>query len=151
MITTQKIERRQDLPGGNWAGILSTVGSMRATPMQLVYNRDAIHNVRFEANWQYIKERQQKVIVQNNDRENAARRPHTYTVGDQVMIEQHQHRKYGTPRFKGPYTVNAVFDNGTLRLRQDTANGGAVYQTWNIRNIHPSVQGLITLVRYGYF
>ena len=146
MIATQNIERKQDLPGGSWAGILSAVAfamratihtTMRATPMQLVYNRDAIHNIRFEADWQYIKERRQKVIVQNNDRENAARVPYTYSVGDQVMIEQYQHRKYGSPRYKGPYTVNTVNDNGTIRVRQDTANGGAVYQTWNIRNIHP--------------
>ncbi len=105
--------------------------------MQLVFNRDAIHNVRFEADWQYIKERRQKVIVQNNDRENAARVPYTYTVGQQVMIEQYQHRKYGEPRFKGPYTVDTVNDNGTIRVRQDTARGGAVYQTWNIRKLHP--------------
>jgi hypothetical protein len=132
--------------GGNWKGILSAVGfamratihtTMRATPMQLVYGRDAIHNVRFEADWQYIKEPRQKVIVQNNQRENATRKPYTYTVGEQVMIEQHQQRKYGTPRFKGPFTVDRVYDNGTIRVRQDAANGGAVYQTWNIRNIHP--------------
>jgi len=146
MIATQNIQRRQDLPGGDWKGILSAVGfamratihtTMRATPMQLVYGRDAIHNVRFEADWQYIKERRQKVILQNNKRENATRTPYTYTVGEQVMIEQHQQRKYGTQRFKGPYTVDRVYDNGTIRVRQDTANGGSVYQTWNIRNIHP--------------
>jgi hypothetical protein len=106
--------------------------TMRAMPTQLVYNRDAIHNIRFEADWQYIKERRQKVIVQNNDRENAARIPHTYSVG-----EQYQHRKYGSPRYKGPYTVDTVNDNGIIRVRHITANGGAVYQLWNIRNIHP--------------
>jgi transposase InsO family protein len=67
MITTQNIERKQDLPGRSWAGILSAVAfamratihttMMRAMPMQLVYNHDAIHNIRFEADWQYIKER----------------------------------------------------------------------------------------------
>jgi hypothetical protein len=146
MIATKNIVSKHDLPGGDWAGILSAVGfamratihtTMRATPMQLVFNRDAIHNVRFEADWKYIKERRQKVIVQNNDRENAKRTPHTYTAGDEVMVEQYQHRKYGEPRFKGPYTVDRVNDNGTLRLRQPTARGGAVYQTWNVRNIHP--------------
>ena len=33
--------------------------------------------------------------------------------------------------------VEEVFDNGTVCLRQATTNGGAVYQTWNIRKIHP--------------
>ena len=94
-------------------------------------------DVRFEADWQYIKERRQHVIHQNNMRENSKRTPYTYKVGDLVMVEQHQHRKYGQPRFDGPYRVDDVNDNGTLRLRHDTANGGAIYQTWNIRQLHP--------------
>ena len=28
-------------------------------------------------------------------------------------------------------------DNGTVELREDANNGGAVYQTWNVRNIFP--------------
>jgi len=146
LIATQNITSKRDLPKDQWSGILSAVAfamratvhsTTRATPMQLVFNRDAIHNVHFEANWQYIKFRRQHVIRQNNERENAHRIPYTYTVGDSVMVEQYQHRKYGQPRFKGPYKVDVVYDNGTLRLRQDTARGGYIYQTWNIRNIHP--------------
>ena len=146
MIATQQIKTKDDLPDGSWQGILSAVGfamratihtTTRATPMQLVFNRDAINNISFEADWQFIKEHRQRLIRQNNERENAKRTPHTYQIGDRVMIEQYQHRKYGQPRFKGPYEVDTVNDNGTLRLRQQTANGGAVYQTWNIRNLHP--------------
>ena len=146
LIATQGIQSREDLPDESWDGILSAVGfamratihtTMRATPAQLVFGRDAIHNVRFEADWQYIKERRQRLIQQNNDRENAKRTPHTYQVNDTVMIEQYQHRKYGQPKYKGPFVVDRVNDNGTVRLRHATANGGVVYQTWNIRNIHP--------------
>ena len=104
--------------------------------MQLVFNRDAIHNIRFEADWQYIKERRQRTIRQNNKRENAGRVPHTYAPGDKVMIEQPQHRKYGSPRYSGPYDIDRVNDNGTVRLRRPKGNG-AVYEMWNIRNIHP--------------
>jgi transposase InsO family protein len=145
MIRTQNIESVRDLEGGTWSGVLSAVGfamratlhtTMRATPMQLVFNRDAIHNIRFEADWQYIKERRQRTIRQNNERENAKRTPYTYAVGDRVMVEQPQHRKYGQPKYKGPYEIDTVNDNGTVRLRQPK-QGGAVYQTWNIRNIHP--------------
>ena len=146
LLATQGIKSREDLPNGTWDGILSAVGfamratihtTTRATPAQLVFGRDAIHNTRFEANWRFIKERRRHVIQQNNERENAKRSPHTYTVGDTVMIEQYQHRKYGQPKYKGPYVVDRVNDNGTVRLRQATANGGTVYQTWNVRNIHP--------------
>ena len=146
LIATQGIESRDDLVNGTWNGVLTAVRfamnatihtTMRATPMQLVFNRDAIHNVRFEANWQYIKERRQRLIQHNNDRENAKRVPYEWKVGDTVMIEQYQHRKYGQPRFKGPYVIDRVNDNGTVRLRHATANGGTVYQTWNMRNLHP--------------
>jgi hypothetical protein len=146
LISTQNIKSRQDLPNGTWDGILSAVGfamratvhtTMRATPAQLVFNRDAIHNIRFEANWQYIKERRQRLILQNNKKENAKRLPYQYNVGDTVMIEQHQQRKYGEPKYKGPYYVDRVNDNGTVRLRHTTTNGGTVYQTWNVRKIHP--------------
>jgi len=146
LIDSQNITGRKDLPEGSWAGILSVVAfAMRATvhttqcttPMQLVFNRDAIHNVRFEADWKYIKQRRQHVIQQNNKCENSKRVPYTYRVGYKVMVEQHQNRKYGTQKYKGPYTVDDVYDNGTLRLRHYTTHGGAIYQTWNIQLIQP--------------
>ena len=65
LISTQNIQTRDDLVGGDWKGILSAVGfamratvhtTTRATPMQLVFHRDAIHNIRFQADWKYIKE-----------------------------------------------------------------------------------------------
>ena len=129
-----------------WDGILAAVGfamratvhtTTRATPMQLVFGRDAIHNVRFQADWQYIKERRQRLIIQNNQRENAGRIPHTYQVGDLVKLEEPKQRKFGSARYSGPYTIDRVFDNGTVRLQHRLGNGGEVYRTWNIRKIHP--------------
>ena len=129
-----------------WKGILAAVAfamratvhsTAKATPMQLVFGRDAILPVRFQADWHYLNARRQRMILHNNEKENAKRTPHTYQVGDPVMIENYQHRKYGQPRFSGPYDIDRVNDNGTVRLRQTTANGGAVYRTWNIRNIFP--------------
>jgi predicted outer membrane repeat protein len=152
MIATLDIRGKKDLKGKTatsrekWDGVLSAVGfgmratvhtTMKATPAQLVFGRDALLNVRFQADWEYIKQRKTKVIMQNNQKENAKRLPHTYRVGDQVLIEQYQHRKYGAPRYAGPYDIDRVNENGTVRLRQNTANGGAIYTTWNIRNIHP--------------
>lgn len=63
--------------------INSTVHTtLNATPTQLVFRRDAFLPVAFEADWNYIAERKQRLIVQNNKRENAKRRPHTYSVND---------------------------------------------------------------------
>ena len=76
MIRSQNIQSKEDLEGGDWTGLLNAVHfamratlhtTRRATPMQLVYGRDAIHNIRFEADWQYIKARQQRIIRQNNE------------------------------------------------------------------------------------
>jgi transposase InsO family protein len=145
MIRSQNIQSKNDLENGDWTGVLNAVRfamratlhtTMRATPMQLVYGRDAVHNIRFEADWQYLKARRQQVIKHNNERENSKRTPHTYIVGDNVMVDQPLHRKYGTPKYKGPYTVDSVNDNGTVRLRIPKGIG-AIYETWNIRNIHP--------------
>ena len=108
----------------------------RATPTQLVFGRDALLNVSFMADWQYIKERKQHRILQNNKRENKTRKEHTYKVGDQVMVADDPHRKLEGARFMGPYTVSSVFDNGTVQLTNATI-GGAVHQTWNIRLLKP--------------
>ena len=145
MIRSQTIESKADLEDGSWKGVLNAVRfvmqatlrtTMRATPMQLVYGHNAIHNIRVEADWQYIKRRQQQVIHQNNEHENACRVPHTYNVGDQVMVEQPQHRKYGEPKYKGPVTVDHVNDNDMLHF-SIPEGAGTIYKIWNIRNIHP--------------
>ena len=63
-----------------WSGILSVVmfatratyhTTLQATPAQLVFGRDAILNVEFEANWNFIKENKQKLIHLNTQRENS--------------------------------------------------------------------------------
>ena len=53
------------------------------------------------------------------------------------MVLQDPNRKFGENRYKGPYTISDVYDNGTVKLQQDTPSGGVVYQTWNIRNVTP--------------
>ena len=50
--------------------IRSTVHTtMCTTPTQLVFNRDALLNISFEDNWQHIKNRKQKLIRQNHQRD----------------------------------------------------------------------------------
>jgi transposase InsO family protein len=80
-----------------WSGMMSAIReavrstvhtTQCATPTQLVFNRDAILNVAFEADWQYIKERKLHRIIQNNKKVNAKRIPHQYAVGDRVMAKQ---------------------------------------------------------------
>jgi hypothetical protein len=146
MIRSKLIKDSRDLPDGKWDGILSAVAfamratmhtTTRATPTQLVFGRDHMHNIGFQADWNYIVQRKQHIINQNNKKENATRIPHEYKVGDKVLVKTDPNRKHGEDRYKGPFTVSEVFDNGTLKLEQRTNNGGAVFQTWNIRNVLP--------------
>ena len=103
-----------------------------------MFGRDAFLNISFEADWQYIKERKQHRIVQNNKAENAKRRDHTYSPGDKVMVENDPSRKLEGARWIGPYTVSAVYDNGTLQLSKAApTRGGAVSQRWNICQVKP--------------
>ncbi len=96
-----------------------------------------ILNARFEADWNYIRERKVRLIKQNNARENKNRLPHTYQVGDRVKVLNAFSRKHGDDRYLGPFTVHTVYDNGTLRLMKETPSGGATYQQWNVRNVAP--------------
>ena len=67
--------------------------------------RDAILNVSFKANWQYIKDRKQKLILQNNARKNATRIEHTYSIRDKVMVHRNPNRKHGSDKKRGPYST----------------------------------------------
>jgi predicted transcriptional regulator YheO len=102
-----------------------------------VFGRDAIHNTVFKADWQYIADRKRHRIIQNNKKENNTRRQHVYQVGDKVIITENPNRKHGSSMHKSPQIVETVYDNGTVKLKRDTPRGGAVYQTWNIRNLTP--------------
>ena len=100
--------------------------------MQLVFGRDSILNVAHTANWKLIQARKQRLIRQNNLQENRKRIPYQYKVGEQVLIKQDQQAKYANIAYKGPYTVTAVNNNGTVRVDM-----GIVSNMYNIRQIHP--------------
>lgn len=146
-IRSMQISDKNDLPAHEmWTGVLSALGfamratvhtTTRATPAQLVFNRDAIRNVPFQADWLEIKQRKQRLIQKNNARENATRIDHTYKVGDRVLVLQDPNRKFGVDRYKGPFEIVQTHENGTVRLSKSNAHGGAVYETWNIRNVVP--------------
>ena len=100
--------------------------------MQLVFGRDAILNIQHTADWNRIKKRKQKLIEQNNIRENAKRIKHTYNIGDNILITTDPQDPKYDEKYLGPYPVVQVNDNGTIKYRK-----GAVLDTVNIRNVHP--------------
>ena len=140
--TTQVQDSTEEEP---WAGVLAAVAfatratyhtTLQATPAQLVFGRDAILNIKHEANWQYIKQRKQQLINKNNARENAKRKPHEYKANDKVLVKNPDNRKFGSNPYIGPFTVTSVNNNGTVELQQDLTKG-SVTKPWNIRQLKP--------------
>jgi hypothetical protein len=98
----------------------ATVHTTCATPSQLVFNRDAIHNVGFKADWHYIKNRKQSLINKNNKRENATHILHTYQVRDLVVIKADENRKYDTHTpYSTPRTIEKVYANQMVLSSSD--------------------------------
>jgi hypothetical protein len=143
MIRTFQIQDSEIDKEDPWAGILAATmfatratyhTTLQATPSQLVFGRDAILNIPYHVDWQQIKLRKQKLIHENNQRENSKRLAHIYHVGDKVLYntESETKAKFGEDPWKGPYKIVKVNDNGTVRLKM-----GIVTDTINIRLIKP--------------
>jgi len=66
-----------------------------AMPTQLVFGRDTMLNASFQADWQFIKEQKQRLVIQNDKRENAKRTPHAHNVGDVVAVKAGAKRNHG--------------------------------------------------------
>jgi hypothetical protein len=123
-----------------WTGILAaTMFAIRATvhtttqasPMQLVFGRDAILNIKHITDWEHINQRKQERINENNNRENAKRRDHQYAIGDKILLTARKHSKHEL-EYEGPYAITQVNDNGTVRFQK-----GIVNDVVNIRRIKP--------------
>ena len=75
-------------------------------------------NMEFYADWDTIRKRKQQRINKNNEAENAKRIPHTYHVGDDILIRNEPSRKFGSTAYSGPYLISSARNNGTLRYRK---------------------------------
>ena len=64
--------------------------------------------------------------------ENAKLIPHTYQVGDKILIKEDPNRKFGKNAYSGSYQVTNVRNNGTLRYQK-----GNISDIINIRNVTP--------------
>jgi hypothetical protein len=103
--------------------------TLQATPCQLVFGRDMIHNIAFRANWNQIQKRKQDIINKSNQKENKSRIPYEYKVGDQLLLETARIlQKLSTP----PYPVTNVYKNGIIRIQK-----GIVSERVIIRRINP--------------
>ena len=105
---------------------------LNATPGQLVFGRDMVLPIQFQADWARIKLRKQETINKSNAQENARRIDHDYQVGDRVLLEKPGIlRKMSQPR-TGPFEIIKVHTNGTVRIRRNN-----VTEQVNIRRLTP--------------
>jgi transposase InsO family protein len=123
-----------------WAGILAATmfavrvtyhTTLQASPMQLVFGRDAILNIKHVTEWDHIAQLKQEKINANNKRENARRRVHNYAPGDNILLRCKKQSKH-EQEYEGPYMLTGVNDNGTVRFHR-----GIINEVVNIRRIKP--------------
>ena len=140
MVRTFELENKYLDKEDPWKAILSATAfavrstistTTQSTPAQLVFGRDMMLNIKHMANWEFIRDRKQKLINKNNQRENSKRIPYEYKTGDLVLIRKGSENKYETP-FTGPFSILMVNDNGTVKLQK-----GAVTDSVNIRRLSP--------------
>mgnify|MGYP000560201289 CR=1 FL=1 len=106
--------------------------TLKATPMQIVFGRDAILNLKFQSDWKKIKVQKERMIKANNTRENSKRIAHQYQVHNKVLLRRDNKAKYTRAPYEGPYIIAEVFTNGTVTIKK-----GPVLQRVNIRLIKP--------------
>jgi hypothetical protein len=90
--------------------------TVQATPCQLVFGRDMIHNIAFRANWDQIQKRKQDIINKSNQKEYNSLIPYEYNVGDQVLLETPGILRKLSTSCTGPYPLTNVYKNGTFFL-----------------------------------
>jgi hypothetical protein len=114
-------------------GIRSTFHTtLQASPGQLVFGRDVIHDIRFQAKWDRIKNNKQTLIDTSNKRENLNRIKHKYNVGDLILLQKPGlRRKLSAPK-EGPFTMLEVGTNGTVEIHR-----GIIHERVNISRIEP--------------
>ena len=123
---------RPFLSAASWAIRSTYHTTLQATPGQLVFGRDMILPIQFQANWARIAQRKQDDVTRNNAKENAKRIAHVYTVGDKVLVTKPGIiGKMAAPR-EGPYAVTKVYTNGNVRIQK-----GIVNDRINIRRLTP--------------
>ena len=123
-----------------WSGILAATmfvvretyhTTLQASPMQLVFCRDAILNIKHVADWEHIWQRKQLRINHNNKRENMHRNNHQYRVGDKILVKRKKNSKHEL-EFMGPFPIMKINDNGMVCFQK-----GIINDATNILRIKP--------------
>ena len=104
----------------------------RAMPVQLVFGRDSILNVRHVADWKHMQSQKQDVIVKNNIEENKKCKEHAHELNKLVLVKQDWTSKCGTTAHGGPCPITKTNDNGAAQVQMDK-----ILDAINIRQLKP--------------
>jgi hypothetical protein len=84
-----------------------------------VFGIDAILNAKFEADWNFIKSNNQKLINTNNSIENKKRIKYTYQMNEQLLCEgKPTSSKFGPAVLEGPFEIVKINNNGSVCIRK---------------------------------
>ena len=123
-----------------WSGILAVTifavcatyhTTLQTSPMQIVFGRDAILNIKHVADLEHIQQRKKLWINHNNKQENMQRNNHQYKVGDKIQVKRKKNSKHEL-EFMGPFLITQINDNGTFHFQK-----GIINDATNIRRIKP--------------
>jgi hypothetical protein len=117
-----------------WAMNSTYHTTLQATSAQLAFHRDMIMPTSYMVHWQSICQRRQAITDCDNLHKNACRVPHTYSVGDLVLIRQDTRGKLAKPTC-GPYRLIDVacqHVNGTVMVDLNHS-----HEMFNIRQLIP--------------
>ena len=82
--------------------------------MQLVFGRDTIMNLMFDANWYLIRQQKQAAIHKNSNAENKKRIEHEYKVNNTVLVKNKQSTKFGQDTYNSPWNILEVRNKGIV-------------------------------------
>jgi hypothetical protein len=127
MLRAFELNERDLYPNNPWDellqafayGIRSTYHTtLQASPGKLVFDRDMINDVRFQASWDRIKNNKQKIIEKSNKHENLNRLKYKYKVGDRILLCKPGHqRKLSAPK-EGPFTILYVATKAMIKIQR---------------------------------
>ena len=91
-----------------------------------------LFDIPYLADWKAIGQRRQKLVDQNNVRENKNRVDFDYRTGQKVLLRKEGILRKAETRYEGPYVITEVHTNGTIRIQR-----GSWSERLNIRRVTP--------------
>jgi hypothetical protein len=97
MLRDFELEDREIDPYNAWNEFLQACAfairstfhtTLQASPGQLVFGRDMIHDIQFEENWDRIKNNKEKYIATSKKREKLNIVKHKYNVVDRIILRK---------------------------------------------------------------